>query len=421
MTWLIPSALTIAGMAAFVTVALHFIARSRPVAEPFPTARFIPERAIHARTRSLALTDVLLLLLRATAIMLLGVAVAGPMFAGGRRVTRIVIVDRSRAVADAASVRDSARAYLRRDDQLIVFDSSAARVTAATALDSLAATDARGSLSAALAAATRAAVRVASQTDSIEIVLVSPLAQDEVDEATARIRAMWPGRIRVVPVRSAPAPGALRDVDVRAPANDAVAAGLSLIATSAPASSVRVIRGPTTAADSAWARARSHVLVHWPATDNGTDWPRRQPIDAIGGVTANGATVVARFPRLWSPQGFAVARWADGEPAAVERALGDGCIRDVAVLIDEASDVTLRAPFRRFVTELLAPCGGVRATQPLSTEYVATLAGSGGLASARALGDGATGSSRWTPWLLAAAALLLIAELAIRRTVRSGL
>jgi hypothetical protein len=420
MTWLIPSALAIAGAAALATVALHFIARSRPVAEPFPTARFIPERSIHARTRSLALTDVLLLVLRGTAIMLLGVAVAAPIFAGGRRVTRIVIADRSRTVAAAAGVRDSARAYLRRDDQLIVFDSSAARPGGASALDSLVTSDARGSLSAALAAAIRAASRVASQTDSIEVVLVSPLAEEEADDATPRIRATWPGRIRVVPVRSALALDTLRDVDVRAPANDAVAAGLSLIATSASSSSVRVIRERMTAADSAWARGRGHVLVHWPATDDGAEWLPRQPIDAIGGVTANGATVVARFPRLWSLQGFAIARWADGEPAAVERAVGEGCIRDVAVLIDEASDVTLRAPFRRFVTELLAPCGGVRATRPLSAEYVASLAGSGGLASARALGDGTTGSSRWTPWLLAVAALLLIAELAIRRTVRSA-
>jgi hypothetical protein len=420
MTWLLPSALTIAAAAVLVTVALHLIARSRPVAEPFPTTRFIPERAIHARTRSLALTDVLLLLLRAAAITLLGVAVAGPIFAGGRRVTRIVIADRSRAVADVASARDSARAYLRSDDQLIVFDSSAARIAGATALDSLVTSGARGSLSAALAAAIRGATRVASQTDSIEIVLISPLAEEEMDAATARIRATWPGRIRVVPVRAAPATDALRDVDVRAPVDDAVAAGLSLVATRSSSSTVRVIRGRMSTDDSAWARVRGHVLVHWPATDDGADWRGRQPIDAIGGVTASGATVVARFPRLWSLQGSVVARWADGEPAAVERVVGDGCIRDVAVLIDEASDVTLRAPFRRFVTELLAPCGGVRVTRPLTAEYIATLAGSGGLASARALGDGTPGSSRWTPWLLAVAALLLIAELAIRRTVRSA-
>src|SRR5262245_33099118 len=61
MSWLLPSALGIAAVAALAAVALHFIARSRPVAEPLPTARFIPNRPIHARTRSFALTDLLLL------------------------------------------------------------------------------------------------------------------------------------------------------------------------------------------------------------------------------------------------------------------------------------------------------------------------------------------------------------------------
>jgi hypothetical protein len=124
---------------------------------------------------------------------------------------------------------------------------------------------------------------------------------------------------------------------------------------------------------------------------------------------------------LWSLQGSAVARWADGESAAVEHAAGDGCIRDVGVLVDDASDVTLRAPFRRFASQLVGPCGGTRSARPLSEAGVAALIGNGGLASARALTDGKTASSRWTPWLLAFAALLLIAELAARRTTRAAL
>jgi len=421
MTWLIPSAIAIAAAASLVAIALHFIARSRPVAEIFPTARFIPQRAIHARTRSLALTDVLLLLLRVLAIMLLGVAVAGPLFAAGRRVTRIVIADRSRAVANIATVRDSARAYFRDGDELIVFDSSAARVAGATAIDSVAVTGARGSLSAALSAASRAAVRVAPRTDSIEMLLVSALADDETDDATARIRAVWGGRIRIVRVANAAAPATSGTLEVRAPANDAVAAGLSLLPMSVFSSPVRVVRERVTSEDSAWARVGGHVLVHWPVNDSSTNWVHRATIDAIGGVSANGETVVARFPRLWSLQGSAVARWADGEAAAVERAVGDGCIRDVAVLIDDASDVTLRAPFRRFASELVGPCGGPRSARSLSEEHVASLIGGGGLASARALSDGKTVWSRWTPWLLALAALLLVAELAARRTARAVL
>jgi len=183
MTWLIPSAIAIAAGASLVAIALHFIARSRPVAEVFPTARFIPERAIHARTRSLALTDVALLLLRVLAVMLLGVAIATPLFPSGKRITRIVIADRSRAVGAVAATRDSVRAYLRDGDELIVFDSSAHSV-GANSLDSLAVSMAPGSLSAAFSAAIRTAARIASRTDSIDIVVVSPFAEEELDDAT---------------------------------------------------------------------------------------------------------------------------------------------------------------------------------------------------------------------------------------------
>jgi hypothetical protein len=417
MTWLIPSAMGIAAAASLLTIALHFIARSRPVAEVFPTARFIPDRAIHARTRSLALTDTLLLLLRVLAIMLLGVAVAGPLFAAGSRVTRIVIADRSRAVANIASVRDSVRAYLRSGDELIVFD-SVAHLAGPTALDSFAVSGVRGSLSAALTAGIRAAVRLAPRTDSIEMVLVSPLVDDETDEATARIRATWPGRIRVARVANATTPPTSGALEVRAPANDAVAAGLSLVAMSVPSSPVRVVRSRMTGEDSVWARGNGHVLVHWPASDTSAEWAHRASIDAIGGVSANGVTLIARFPRLWSLKGRAIARWADGESAAVENVTGDGCIRDVAVLVDDPSDVTLRVPFRRFASELLVPCGGRRSARLLSEARVASLVGNGGLASARAITDATTASSRWTPWLMVLAAVVLITELAIRRTAR---
>jgi hypothetical protein len=116
--------------------------------------------------------------------------------------------------------------------------------------------------------------------------------------------------------------------------------------------------------------------------------------------------------------GTAVARWSDGEPAAVDRETGGGCIRDVAILIDEFSDLTLQTPFRRVAASLLAPCGGERRMQPIATASIASIAGRGPLAAATAMRDRSADASRWTPWLLAVAAALLIAELAIRRTAR---
>jgi hypothetical protein len=417
MTWLFPSALVMAAVAVLAAAALHFIARSRPIAEPLPTARFIPERAVHARTRSIALTDVLLLLLRAAALLVLGGAVAGPIVSSGNRIARIVIADRSRAVADGGEVRDSVRRYLRGGDRLVMFDSSATFIRTAVA-DSFAPSHAPGSLSAALAAATRAGVIAAARADSVELVLVSPLAYEELDAATSRIRAAWPGRIHIARVRAAESEPPTRGIEVRAPVNDAVAAGVSLMGMSDLSPVTRVVRGSTTPDDSAWARAPGHVLVHWPAADSNASWSLRPTIDAIGGVVAGRAALIARFPRPWVLQGRVVARWADGEPAAVERETGGGCIRDIAILIDESSDVTLRSPFRRFVAPLLAPCGGARPALPLDAITVAALAGRGALAAAGEVRDRTSQASMLTPWLLIVAALLLIVELAVRRTAR---
>lgn len=413
MSWLFPSALAIAGIAALAAIALHFIARSRPLAEPLPTARFIPARPIHARTRSLALTDVLLLLLRIAAIAMMGAAVAAPIGPARGRVARIVVADRSRDVASIAEVRDSVRAALRTGDVLVAFDTIAGLTTAA----SLNRTAARGSLSAALAAAIRAAASLAERADSVELVLVSPVASDERDSATMRIRESWPGRVRVARVAPAASSSETR-VEVRAEPNDAVAAGLALSGVVGNDANVRVVRGRPSSADSAWASSAGHALVHWPASAADAAWPGRANIDAIGGVASSTGTLVSRFPRLWTLTGTTVARWADGEPAAVEQPTGDGCIRDVGVLLDDASDVALRTPFRAFARALLAPCGGVRDTRPLDDSAVRSLAGSGRLAPAATFRAGVTTSSRWTPWLLLVSALLLLTELAVRRSGR---
>jgi hypothetical protein len=416
MSWLVPSALVVAGVAALVAIALHFIARSRPLAEPLPTARFIPQRPVRARTRSFALNDLLLLLIRLLVLGALGAAVAGPVFATARaRVERIVLVDRSRAVANIAEVRDSVRSLARPGDVLIAFDSAATMVRS---VDSLARVPARGSLSAALAAALREAGVIAKRADSVELVVVSPLVAGEIDEATNRIRDVWVGRIRPVRVRAESDSGKAFRLMADASTDDPVVAGLALRGLIGSGEG-RLIRGRVTAADSAWVRGGNRLLVHWPSSDTATVWPARTSIDAIGGVSSATGSLVSRFPRLWRLEGEAIARWADGEPAAVERAAGSGCIRDVGLLLDPSSDIALREPFGRFVQALVAPCGGNRNATPMNDAWIAQFSGTGGLASAEIFRDRASGSSAWTPWLLAAAALLLIVELLARRSERS--
>ncbi|MEO6877057.1 MAG: hypothetical protein ABI205_01165, partial [Gemmatimonadaceae bacterium] len=61
--------------------------------------------------------------------------------------------------------------------------------------------------------------------------------------------------------------------------------------------------------------------------------------------------------------------------------------------------------------------GGVRVTDAPSAATLAALAGSGPLATTGALRDVSRQTSRWTPWLFMLGALLLIGELALRRSV----
>ena len=230
MTWLVPSALAIAGVAALIAAALHLIARSRPIAEALPTARFIPLRGVHARTRSIAMSDVMLLLLRIAAIAAIGAAIAAPIVARARgRVTRILVVDRSRAGASVAELRDSARSVMAGVGRVIAFD-SVPRVVARSAIDSMSLSSARGSLSAALVAAARDAAGLAEQSDSIELVVVSPFAAEEMDAATLRIRGSWPGRVRLVTVSGSRVSDEPPRIESAANVDDPVIAGLSLMA-----------------------------------------------------------------------------------------------------------------------------------------------------------------------------------------------
>jgi hypothetical protein len=355
-------------------------------------------------------------MIRIAALAAIGVAVAGPMFASRGRVSRIFMVDRSRAVANMDEARDSVRRLASPADLLVEFDSAATRSSSMSALDTMRVSLARGSLSAAMTGATRAGVLAAANADSIELVLVSPLAREEFDDATPRIRLVWPGRIRVVQIRGATFASPSTDVDVGTNSQDAIVAGLSLGRRTSRDSPIRLIRDRMSAADSAWARDAGHIVLHWPAADSTAPWPRRRTIDAIGGVVASNAVLVGRFPRPWVMTGSAIARWSDGEPAAVEHETGGGCIRDVGIVIDDASDLTLSAAFRRFADALLAPCGGTRDLTVLDSATRITLAGTGPLAAGVALQDRSTESSRWSPWLFALAALLLTAELALRRS-----
>jgi aerotolerance regulator-like protein len=428
MNFLAPLWLAAAGAAALGAVALHFITTQRPPASPLPTARFVPQGDARASSRAARPTDLLLLLLRCAAILLLGAAFAGPVtHARGTSLARVILVDRSRG--SLADVRDSALAVMRSGDGVargadvvVLFDSSATIVTsgAADSLGARAARRARGSLTAGLVTARRAAADLSQRADSVELVIVSPLTADEIDAASAGTIERWPGRARLVRTAAAPATNvavalvsgdpddalrpAIRALNYAAPNNAARNAGRA--GTAVP---VRVLRARLVAADSAAAREGAAVVL-WPHA--GTTMPTAQ------GLWAGNATIVAPLERLPLPQvagdARVVARWADGAPAAIESALGRGCVRTIGVGVPNAGDVTLQPAFMAVAHALLAPCDGSNVSAAVADSTAGLFARPGPAAPAAALRPD-DDRSPLAPWLLGGALLLLIGELFARR------
>jgi hypothetical protein len=427
-SFLAPLWLAAAGAAALGVVALHFITTQRPPASLLPTARFVPQGDARASSRAARPTDLLLLLLRCAAILLLGAAFAGPVTrARGTSLARVILVDRSRG--SLADVRDSARAVMqsagaggRNADVVVLFDSSATIVTngAGDSLGALAARRARGSLTAGLVTARRAAADLSQRADSVELVIVSPLTADEIDAASVSTLGRWPGRARVVRTAAAPATNvviALASPDADDALRPAIAALTSAASNNAAgnagragtAVAVRVLRARLTGADSAAARDGA-AIVTWPHA--GTTPPTAQ------GLWAGNATLVAPLERMALPAAGSgtrvVARWADGAPAAIESPLGRGCIRTIGVGVPNAGDVTLQPAFVAVAHALLAPCDGANISAAASDSTARLFARTGPAAPAASLRPG-DDRSPLAPWLLGGALLLLVGEIFARR------
>ena len=429
MSLLAPVFLVAAAFVAAGVVALHFLARSQPPRTLFPTARFVPDSRERAPSRSITPNDLLLLALRVLAVMSLGLAFARPTLTAARRaLVRIVVLDRSRGVASPGAAADSARRWLRDGDRLVVFDSSARSVGRA-ALDSAPrerTARPRGSLSAALVRAVREAATVRDVADSIEIVVVSALVAEEWDAAAPPLRAMWPGGLRVVHVTAARDSTDPRAIALRGAMADPLRATLALMGVAsgprvgaARATAVeraRIVRdAQLTAADSAWALAGG-MLVHWPAGHKSVERG-----DTVGAVTAEGVVLIAPFVRQASvASGAPVARWVDGAPAATERPLGAGCVRDVAVPLDRPGDLALRPALRRFVLAVTAPCGGARDFTVLDTARLAHLTGNSRPVAAATLPPALEAGRALVPWLIGVALLCLVAEQLRRRRRSDG-
>lgn len=413
MTFLAPGWLLAAGAVAFGVALLHLIARHLPPVAMLPTARFIPARRARAVSRTVRPSDLLLLLLRVALVLAAGAALARPVLEPRRRaVARVVVLDRSRAVANPGEALDSARSLLREGDVVVAFD-SAARELPPRALASIARDGAgaeRGSLSAALIVARRAAARLGEGADTMELIVVSPLARESWDRATPALLARWPGPARLARVALAADSAAAPGVSVRADGDDPLAVALSLLGGLRPEGTVRIVRGAPDAADSAWTRAGERALVLWPRKPDAL-WGTRERADTVGAVVTDDAVMVAPLARdSRVPAGRAVAHWVDGEVAATEQPLGRGCIRSVAIAIPAAGDLALRPDFARLVGALTARCGGAHDLRPVAAEDAARYFDANPTRPPRiAAGDSLA------PWLLGLALLLALLEPLVRR------
>jgi hypothetical protein len=428
-TWFAPSALIVGGVGLLVLVAAHLISRRPQRAEWLPTARFVPERGARVAAQGAGLSDLGLLLLRAIVVVALAAAFAGPLAAPSPgSVAHVVAVDMSADVGDPAEARDSARAVMRAGDLMTVFD-TASRAVTRSALDSMHRSMARGSLSAALAGAAREGSRLGAGgndhsagrgSDSVELVLVSPFSNDEMDDATLAIRSAWPGRVRIIPVSPRAVDTTARPVEALGAVDDPVIAAVATSGFRTRGFAARVVRRTPTAADSAWASEAQRLLVHWPARGTATSWPSRPNVDTSGAVIVGDAVLVANLPRRWVLAGAVAARWVDGEPAAVDRPFNRGCIRDVGLTVDDVGDITLRRDFHRVLANLITGggCGGPTDSRSVSASVRRSLEGAGPLASARSLRSPRIGADRRATWaapLLALALVLLLVEPLLRR------
>jgi hypothetical protein len=407
-------------------VALHFLVMRQPRSSILPTARFVPD----ARTTTISPAnrprDPSVLLLRVLTALLVGAALARPIFQPSRRAAgRVILVDASRSARDSLALRDSSRSVYRDGDAIVLFDSSA-RVLGGQIEDSLRGIKpsiARGNLSAAFVAALRAGSGIRNRFDSLDLVIVSPFAKEEFDAATDSIRALWPGRARLIRLTSP----SLDSTTTRArlqmvgDPNDPLATTVSLTGNTSSDAVIFRNSEPLAASVVAPGGPSAARRMIWPSAARPPRAFARAKADTIGGVVAGDVVVVAPFERRWiypadSIRGDeVVARWMDGEPAAIELSNGSGCNRSVAIPVTPVGDLAIRKEFIALVAELARPCSAQSALVAADPSAITRLAGKGGSAPREDFQPLTDTHSPVAPWLLALAIALAIAELLVRR------
>jgi hypothetical protein len=420
MTFLAPGFLYAALAVAAGIAALHFIVTRQPRAAVLPTARFVPDSPATAIVRDARPSDLLLMLLRMLIVLAAGAALARPVIKPSREPSgRVFLVDASRAVADTREAADSLKRLYRAGDAVIVFDSSARTLRSADSLATIKRAAVRGNLSGALIASLRAASSMRDRVDSVDLVLVSPFAAEEFDAATDSIRKLWKGRARLIRTNARVDTTLARGnaIELRSSSDDALAVTTAIANKSANRSGARLIRNALSPNDTT---SSAQPVVVWPVSERPPFAIASSP-DVSGGITTGATQVVAPFNRRWRfptdsiRSARVIARWADGEPAAIEKEIGQSCIKSVAIPVVGIGDLVIRSEFVALVNSIASPCGGSSFGAPKSGDALAALAGTGLLATSSYFPAREDIESPLAPWLFGIASLAALAELFVRR------
>lgn len=432
-----PWILGFAVLGALATVALHFLSVRRPPVLLLPTMRFLPDRPVRAVSRNARPSDLLLLLMRVAALLLIGVALAGVTWKGtGVKHGRIVVVQRG-VHEDRATLQSVVGQALRGGfagdtaTRIVVVDSSARMLSVAESQafkpESLSVPNPARvgtaaispTLSAALLASVRAAAALVAEertVDAVELTIAAPLTRSLLDAATPAARAMWNGHVRLLDTHATATEQGTGTPDSVLPPRTIAFAGEKPNEAVSSAFAVRGWLANANATGASPVVASQSITVEWPASGAPAGWSRSAP-DTIGALIAKGSALVfpfvrsAQIPDEIRNQGRAIAWWSDGRVAALEVPTASGCTRHVGVGIPSSSDVLNGQGARPLLLALSAPCGGDFGNEPsLAAEAVRALEGSGAAAPASAFRSSTVVRTPWAAALLLVAIALLVAE-----------
>ena len=424
-----------AAMAAAVAVTvLHLLSVRQPRVMRLPTARFIPARDARAVARQARPSDRRVLLLRVLALLGVGGALAG-MRCGvtGSALSPIIVIDASRRADSVALIAQATAPVADR-----------AKAIAPTVLWVQGVMQDPGvAIVAAIGEASRQ-VRARPSLTALSLTVVLP-AHVRSREGWDAWRGQWPARIHLVSSEprvaftagerdSATVPpermSSVRMVVGEWRGTDAVEAAFALRGVlagrlSAPQGTEVVVRrtgrGPIVG---------SAVLVEWPRDGVPAGWRTVSIPDTVGAVSAAGVALVAplvrtALPPVLSDSVQAIAWWSDGVAAAIERTSALGCVREVALSIDEGSDLLLSPAADGLLRVLRAPCGDRRVPAPRNEDSTPVRAAATATVDAeyfRVANEsvGVLRDSWFTTALLMLALVALLAEAVLRRDVIRG-